>query len=210
MSQNGETVYKNCFGTVSPEGGDCVKEDTIFRIASMSKPITAAMLYLVDQGLIALDDPIAKYLPQYKGIHVTKVENGQLVDMGEAKTPVTISMLLDHTAGVSAGDEPLMTAAMTEEDRSTLQGTVDYFSKVGLYFEPRSTWGLGVRVITSEAYGRLPVGTYGWSGAFGSHFWVDPVNQITAVFMKNSYFDGGADNNSANRFEQAVHDSMED
>ncbi|MBR5309124.1 MAG: beta-lactamase family protein [Clostridia bacterium] len=70
-------------------------------------------------------------------------------------------------------------------------------------------WGLGVRVITSENYGALPVGTFGWSGAYGSHFWVDPVNKIFAVFMKNSRFDGGSANKSAVRFEKAVFDSLE-
>lgn len=69
-------------------------------------------------------------------------------------------------------------------------------------------WGLGVRVITDDSYRRLPVGTFGWSGAYGTHFWVDPENKITAVFMKNSRFDGGAGNQSACRFEEAVHNSL--
>lgn len=70
------------------------------------------------------------------------------------------------------------------------------------------TWGLGVRVITKPHY-RLPVGSYGWSGAYGAHFWIDPVNEVTAVFMKNSKIDGGAGNNSANRFEEAVFNAFE-
>ncbi|MBE6696581.1 MAG: beta-lactamase family protein, partial [Ruminococcaceae bacterium] len=70
-------------------------------------------------------------------------------------------------------------------------------------------WGFGVRVITSEDYGPLPVGTFGWSGAYGSHFWVDPVNRVTAVYMKNSRFDGGAGNRSAKAFEVAVFDALE-
>ena len=69
-------------------------------------------------------------------------------------------------------------------------------------------WGLGVRVITKDSYPSLPVGTFGWSGAYGSHFWVDPVNKIYAVFLKNSQFDGGAGNKSACRFEKAVYDSI--
>ncbi|MBO5060471.1 MAG: beta-lactamase family protein [Clostridia bacterium] len=71
-------------------------------------------------------------------------------------------------------------------------------------------WGLSVRVITDDTYGTLPVGAYGWSGAYGSHFWIDPKNKITAVFMKNSGFDGGAGNKSACRFEKAVHDALMD
>lgn len=69
-------------------------------------------------------------------------------------------------------------------------------------------WGLGVRVICKEEYPYLPVGTFGWSGAFGSHFWVDPVNEIVAVFMKNSAVDGGSANESAQNFEKAVYSSF--
>ena len=71
-------------------------------------------------------------------------------------------------------------------------------------------WGLGVRVITDDMYPTLPVGSFGWSGAYGTHFWVDPVNKIVAVFMKNSVVDGGAGNESAVNFENAVYASFED
>lgn len=71
-------------------------------------------------------------------------------------------------------------------------------------------WGLGVRVITKDGHPYLPKGSFGWSGAYGSHFWVDPVNKITAIFMKNSRFDGGANNASATRFEKAVKSALEE
>ncbi len=69
-------------------------------------------------------------------------------------------------------------------------------------------WGLGVRVITDERHW-LPVTTFGWSGAYGSHFWVDPVNNITAVYMKNSRYDGGAGSQTSIHFEQDVYASLE-
>lgn len=69
-------------------------------------------------------------------------------------------------------------------------------------------WGLGVRVITDESYGTLPVGAFGCNGVFGTHFWIDPENDICAVYMKNSMFDGGAENKSAVRFEKAVNDAL--
>jgi CubicO group peptidase (beta-lactamase class C family) len=56
----------------------------------------------------------------------------------------------------------------------------------------------------------LPKGSYGWSGAYGSHFWIDPTNQIFAVYMKNSKVDGGSGNESAVKFEKAVYSSFED
>ncbi|NLD88499.1 MAG: beta-lactamase family protein [Clostridiales bacterium] len=46
------------------------------------------------------------------------------------------------------------------------------------------SWGLGVRVVVHDSI--LPIGSYGWSGAYGTHFWVDPENDITAVYMKNN------------------------
>lgn len=69
-------------------------------------------------------------------------------------------------------------------------------------------WGLGVRVITDERHW-LPVTTFGWSGAYGSHFWVDPVHKITAVYMKNSRYDGGAGSQTSIHFEQDVYAALE-
>ena len=69
-------------------------------------------------------------------------------------------------------------------------------------------WGLGVRVITRDAYGPLPVGTFGWSGAYGTHFWVDPVNQITVIYLKNSAYDGGSGAKTARQMEEDVHQSL--
>lgn len=64
--------------------------------------------------------------------------------------------------------------------------------------------GLGVRVIVGESYPWLPVGSYGWSGVYGTHFWVDPVNGITAIYMKNSRYDGGSGAVTGKHFEEDV------
>lgn len=69
-------------------------------------------------------------------------------------------------------------------------------------------WGLGVRVIVREEYEALPVTTFGWSGAYGTHFWVDPVNKITAVYLKNSVYDGGSGAKTARRMEEDVHQCL--
>lgn len=70
-------------------------------------------------------------------------------------------------------------------------------------------WGLGVRVIDSDTY-QIPRHCFGWSGAYGTHFWVDPDNRITAVYMKNSRYDGGSGARTAYLFEQDVYQGMED
>ncbi len=70
-------------------------------------------------------------------------------------------------------------------------------------------WGLGVRVVTASDYPHgLGVGCFGWSGAYGTHFWVDRENGISVVMMKNSLYDGGAGNRSACQLEKDVCDSL--
>lgn len=98
VRQEGKLLYKNCFGVTTPNGNIPLTEDTVFRLASMTKPIT--------------------------------------------------------------GNDV------------------------------------------------LPVGCYGWSGAFGTHFWVDPENKITALYMKNAHYDGGAGAKTARNFEADVYNSI--
>ena len=69
---------------------------------------------------------------------------------------------------------------------------------------PVETWGLGVRVIR-DGHPTLPAGSFGWSGAYGTHFWIDPSNGITAIMMRNSRIDGGAGAAATIRFEKAVY-----
>lgn len=68
----------------------------------------------------------------------------------------------------------------------------------------QEVWGLGVRVIADDSHACLPRGSFGWSGAYGTHFWVDPVNRITAIYLKNSRYDGGSGAMTARHFEQDV------
>lgn len=69
-----------------------------------------------------------------------------------------------------------------------------------------TVWGLGMRVIQRDPY--LPIGSYGWSGAFGTHFWIDPVNELGALYMKNSRVDGGAGASTSRAFERDVYESL--
>lgn len=65
-------------------------------------------------------------------------------------------------------------------------------------------WGYTVRVIVAESYKRLPVGAFGWSGAHGTHFFVDPVNNVCAIYLKNSAYDGGSGAITAAHFEEDI------
>lgn len=70
------------------------------------------------------------------------------------------------------------------------------------------SWGLGVRVTIRDA--NLPCGTFGWSGAYGTHFWVDQENEITAVYMKNTrWYDSHGRGETGLQFEQDVMSALQ-
>lgn len=69
--------------------------------------------------------------------------------------------------------------------------------------DPISSWGLGVRVVDQPSH--LPIGAFGWSGAYGTHFWVDPENEITAVYLRNSrWYDSHGGGKIGLQFEKDV------
>lgn len=65
-------------------------------------------------------------------------------------------------------------------------------------------WGLGVRVIL-PTHPWMPGGCFGWSGAYGTHFWIDPENDLYFILMRNSTFEGGAGTETVCKFEQVVY-----
>ena len=82
-----------------------------------------------------------------------------------------------------------------------------YVPKFTKGVSPYSSWGLGVRVTRDDPI--LPDGCYGWSGAYGTHFWIDYSNNICAIYMKNSCYDGGGEAFTSREFEQDVMNSLE-
>ena len=130
VSQQGKIVYQKCFGKVTPNGCLAVNENTIFRMASMTKPVTAvAILILVDRGMLSLDAPVKKFLPQFENIHITATD-GTII--GISKTDMTILHLLTHTSGI--GDSK--TSQMCAEDKKSVENSVNFYAKAGLDFEP--------------------------------------------------------------------------
>lgn len=86
------------------EAGLPVERDTIFRIASMTKPITAtAALMLYDEGLFALDDAISRWAPEFADMQVLRSPDGALDDTVAAERPITMLDLLTHRAGFTYG-----------------------------------------------------------------------------------------------------------
>src|SRR5690349_21106441 len=82
-----------------------IERDTIFRIGSMSKPITSvAALMLVDEGRIALNDPISAYAPEFAKMRVLKQPDGPLEDTEDCARPITVEDLLTHRSGLTYAD----------------------------------------------------------------------------------------------------------
>ncbi|MBR5452149.1 MAG: serine hydrolase [Clostridia bacterium] len=82
-----------------------------------------------------------------------------------------------------------------------------YVPKFTKGIAPTSSWGLGVRVTRDDPI--LPDGCYGWSGAYGTHFWIDYENKIIGIYMKNSCYDGGGEAFTSREFERDVMNSLE-
>lgn len=114
-----------------------MKADAVFWIASMSKPITAtALMMLVDEGKVNLDDPVEKYLPEFKGQMVIAEKDDNHVLLKKPKHPITVRNVLSHTSGLpfkSAVEEPTM-------DMLTLQKAVRTYAAAPLLHEPDSKY----------------------------------------------------------------------
>jgi CubicO group peptidase (beta-lactamase class C family) len=131
-------------------------EDTIFAVASMTKPITCvAAMTLVERGVVGLDDPVAKYLPELKALRVL----GDARDDTEtglatvpARRPVTIRHLLTHTSGISYGvfdstdprlKEAYRRAGVIGPRHRTIGDLVERLAEVPLAHQPGEGWTYG-------------------------------------------------------------------
>ena len=106
IQQHGRPVYFESFGVRDVESRRPMTPDTIFRLYSMSKPITSvAAMMLVEDGRLALDDPLAKYIPAFADAKVAlekPAESGTLT-LEALERPISIEDLLRHTSGLTYG-----------------------------------------------------------------------------------------------------------
>lgn len=137
VMQEDAVVCEKCFGTTSLDTREPVTKNTIFRLASMTKPITAiAALILVERGLLSLSDKVADYLPEFKDVHITEIsKTGELVDLGKAKNEITVLHLLTHSSGIGS-IAMSKSGRMTEEDKKSIDNTIKFFVNIGLDYEP--------------------------------------------------------------------------
>lgn len=98
----GEIVQQDAVGWSDIDTQTPMRSDTLFRIASMSKPITSvAALMLMEEGKISLSDPIAKWIPELANLKVMRDASGPLSDVTQAKRQITIEDLFTHRSGIA-------------------------------------------------------------------------------------------------------------
>lgn len=111
--------------------------DSMFWIASMTKPMTAmALMMCVEEGKLRIDDPVEKHLPEFRGQMLVAEKSPERVVLKKPARPVTIKDLLTHTSGL-VGSLPTGGSAL---DTLTLQGAVIGYAVSPLQFEPGSKW----------------------------------------------------------------------
>jgi CubicO group peptidase (beta-lactamase class C family) len=104
IQQDGRDVFSEAYGWRDKEANDPMKEDTIFRIASQSKALTSvAIMMLMEEGKLVLDDPLGKFLPEWQRTTVATPRIAGGYDVVPARRQITIRDLLTHTSGISYG-----------------------------------------------------------------------------------------------------------
>jgi CubicO group peptidase (beta-lactamase class C family) len=151
IQRNGKTVYFGNFGIRDPGTRQAMTPNTIFRIYSMSKPITTvAAMMLVEEGKLQLDDPLSKYIPAFADVKVgveKKSEDGTIgLDTVPAKRQITIQDLMHHTSGLTYGffgegavKKAYLDAKLTAGDVDNAE-FAERLAKLPLAYQPGTTW----------------------------------------------------------------------
>ncbi len=151
IQRNGKTAYYRSFGVRDPGTKEPMTPNTIFRIYSMSKPITTvAAMMLVEEGKLQIDEPLSKYIPAFADVKVgveKKGEDGKMgLDLVAPKRPITIQDLMRHTSGLTYGFFGEGVVKKAYVDANLLEGDVDNaefanrLAKLPLVYQPGTTW----------------------------------------------------------------------
>jgi len=153
VSRRGELVHQSVLGLRDIERGAALTEDTVFRIYSMTKPVTSvALMSLVEEGLIALDDPVAKYIPSWAGLGVFQAGAPGGFMTKAPERPMQVVDLLRHTSGLTYSFQyrSNVDAAYRQLKIDTvygerdLEGMIDALAKLPLEFSPGAAWNYSV------------------------------------------------------------------
>jgi CubicO group peptidase (beta-lactamase class C family) len=160
VGRHGKVAHLAAVGQMDRESNQPMKPDTIFRIASMTKPVVGvAVMMMVEEGKVRLSDPVSRYIPEFKGMKVAVAipdDNPQGQASGSSGQPnnqppphytmpaereITVRDLLTHTSGLASG--PISSAAMRDLNRRPDENLKSFIPRLGstpLEFQPGSRW----------------------------------------------------------------------
>lgn len=147
LARHGKILSYRLYGKKSLATGAPMTEDTIFRIYSMTKPVTGvAMMILFEEGRWRLDDPVTRYIPEFKNLQVVKAVNpdGTMV-LEDMKRPPTMREIMSHTAGFGYGlqNEHPVDKLYREKGvlgANGLKDMIDRTATIPLMFQPGASW----------------------------------------------------------------------
>jgi CubicO group peptidase (beta-lactamase class C family) len=151
IARDGEVVLEEAIGVLDPKTSAPMSKDAIFRIHSMTKPITSvAVMMLVEEGKVQLADPASKYFPELKslqvGVEKPQPKGSAVLELVPQQREMTVQDLLRHTSGLTYGifgkslvkDEYLK--AKVDARDVTSDELISRIAKVPLHFQPGTTW----------------------------------------------------------------------
>ena len=151
--RGGQLAHSSLLGSADLERGKPIAEDSLFRIYSMTKPITSvAFMMLVEQGLVALDDPVAKFIPEWANLGVY---NGGFMESFQTKPcarPMQMVDLLRHTSGLTYGFQQATNVDAAYRklkvgefvDAGNLDDMIAALAGLPLEFSPGEAWNYSV------------------------------------------------------------------
>ena len=151
--RKGQLAYNNFYGVRDIEEGSPVVEDGIYRIYSMTKLVTTvAALVLYEKGAFQLDDPVDKFVNEFRDARVFISGRKDSINSVEAETPMTIRQLMNHTSGLTYGAfDPGPVGQLMRSGKidfgnlqANLGDTVRRLASIPLCFQPGSQWRYGV------------------------------------------------------------------
>jgi len=165
IARHGKVVFVDAFGERDRASHAPMREDTIFAIASMTKPVTCvAAMTLVEQGKLGLDDPVTKYLPELKELRVlgpAKDDTPETLATVPLTRPIKIRELFSHTSGFAYGGilsadarlgRAYESAKVMDRRMKTIAEQVDRLAKVPLAHQPGERWTYG---LSHDVLGRV-------------------------------------------------------
>lgn len=156
VARHGHLAYLRSFGQMDIERGKAMADDTIFRIYSMSKPITGvALMTLFERGYFQLNDPVSRFFPEWRDHRVYVSGSGDDMQTVAPNRPVSIRDMLCHTGGITYGGQLAALGAPEENDGvamayreagvrrgkgETLEQFMGKLAKVPLAYQPGERW----------------------------------------------------------------------